>query len=99
MDLATDFTDDSSNRRLGFCIGTIAFVCSDLIAVLIGFVRRLGELTAASLRQLSLDVLHGRTRIVYSRKLPRAVLEQIESLFDSLGAEKLVEGRMLTPEW
>jgi hypothetical protein len=99
VELATDFTDDSSNRRLGFCIGTIGFVCSDLIAVLIGFVRRLAEVTVPWLRQLSLEVLRGRSRTVYSHQLPRVVLEELESLLNSLDAEKLVEGKIITTEW
>jgi hypothetical protein len=99
VEFPASFTVDSSNRRLSFCIGAIAYVCSDLIAALIGFARRLKEVTAESLRQLASDVLRSRTRVVYSRKLPRAVLEEIESLFASLGAEKLVEERILTPEW
>jgi hypothetical protein len=99
VELASDFSDDISNRRLGFCIGTIAFVCSDLIAVLIGFVRRLAEVTVPWLRQLSLEVLRGNARTVYSRELPRVVLEEVESLFDSISAEKLVEGNIFTSEW
>jgi hypothetical protein len=98
-ELPIDFTTDRFNRRLSFYIGAIAYVCSDLVAVLIGFARRLEEITIESLRQLASDVLRSRTRAVYSRKLPRAVLEEIESLFASLGAEKLVEGRIRTPEW
>jgi len=36
---------------------------------------------------------------VYLLKLPRPVFAEVESLFASLGAEKLVEGRIFTPEW
>ena len=97
VELVTGFTSDGSNRRMSFCIGAIAYICSDLIAVLIGFARRLEEITEESLKQLASDIMRNNKTGIYSRKLPHPVLEKVESLSAFLHAEKVVEGRLLTP--
>jgi hypothetical protein len=96
---AAGFASDASNRRLGFYIGAIAFVCSDLIAILIGFARRLEEITDESLPVLAENLLRNQPEAIYSARLPRAVIAETESISASLRAEELIEGKIVTPEW
>ena len=98
-DLKPSSASEVINKRLSFCIGSIAFVFSDLMGILIGFVQRLGNVNEDYVRSLSRGLLANKLNVIYSAQLPRAVLSEAESISKSLRAEELVEKRVITPEW
>ena len=69
------------------------------MAILIGFVRRLNDITEEAIRVIARNLLRNEPNLFYSARLPRTVLTDVESLSLSLRAEELVEGKTITPEW
>jgi len=98
-DLKPSLASEATNKRLSFCIGSVAFVFSDLMAILIGFVQRLSSVNEEYVRALSRALLAHELKVIYSARLPRTVLTEAESISKSLRAEELVEKELITPEW
>jgi len=90
---------EESDRLLSFHVGAIAFVFSDLMAISIGFARRVEQITEDWIHGLARDLLGDARDLVFSSQLPRTVITDTESLLLALRAEKFVEQRIVTPEW
>src|SRR6202022_3274360 len=78
---------NEASEQLSFYLGAIAYVFSDLMAISIGFLKRVEETTEDTVRGLARDLIRDKESI-YSARLPRSVLSEAENILSSLRAEE-----------
>ncbi len=82
-----------------FALGLVELWGTAPISILLGFNKRLRTISADSINELVGRIDWGNERTIYETKMPRAVVEQLESIRKGLIFEKRAEGKIVSPRW
>lgn len=90
---------EAKEQQIGLALGLTDVYGVGLVNILLGLSNRLQVTSAETFSSAIAGVAWDRKRTVYTTRLPRTVVEQLEHLHRGLQFEQLVEGRTISPRW